>query len=195
MINSTHTDRLFHDYVLGLLPVEERRHVEAHVRDCSACRAALQREKAAADLLRVAVRNAVHRAAQPAPGRLAALRPPLPAVRPRRPALYLRLAPVMLLLAFLALGMLFGPGRGSFAPGLFAPQTATAAGPSAAEATATANGPTGTATSTHTPSATLAQTGGAQLYTLETAQPPRGRIIYPARTIAPSATPIVAVSP
>jgi anti-sigma factor RsiW len=185
-MNSEHTLSLIPDYALGLLPVEERRHVEDHVRDCPACRAALQQEKATADLLRVAVRNAVHRAAQPAPGRLAALRPPLPAARPRRPALYMRLAPVMLLLAFLALGMLFGPGRGSFAPGLFAPQMATAAGPSA----------TATATSTHTPAATLAQTHDeAQLNTLETAQPPRGRIIYPARAIAPSATPIIAVSP
>ncbi len=192
MIQSTHTDNLLPDYVLGLLPVEQRRDVETHVRDCPACRAALQRERATADLLRVAVRSAVQRAARPAPGRLAALRPPVPAARPRRPALYLRLAPVTLIVAILALGLLFGPGRGSFAPGLFAAQTATAAGP-----TATAAGPTGTATSTHTPTATLALGDGdaAQPVTREAPRPPRSRISYPARAVAPSATPIVAVSP
>ncbi len=120
------------DYALGLLSVEERRRVESHARVCAACRLALQRERQVGALLRDAVQ-----AAQPPPGRLAALRPALPAPRPRPAPLAYRLAPLTLVM-LLALSLLWASGRAPFAPGFFSP----------------AASPTLTATQTQTPTAT-----------------------------------------
>lgn len=142
-MDSEHTLSLISDYVLGLLPAGERRRVESHTRQCATCRVALQRERQVETL----ARGAVHGAAQPAPGRLLALRPAIPAPRPRPTQLYRQLAPLTVIAVLLALGLLFGSGRPPFTPGLFA-TTATAA------STAT-NAPTVTATAA-TPKATLA---------------------------------------
>jgi len=131
-MESEHTIQLATDYALGLLSAEERRRVESHARGCAACRLALQRERQVGALLRDAVG-----AAQPAPGRLAALRPPLPAPRPRPAPFAYRLAPLTLVL-LLALGLLWATGRAPFAPGFFPP----------------AASPTLTATHTQTPTAT-----------------------------------------
>lgn len=181
MMETEHPLTMMADYVLDLLPVEERRRVESHARQCATCRQALQQERATAERIGLAVRGAVHTAARPAPGRLALLRPPAPAARPPSKALILRLAPVTLVTFLLALGVLFGPARPSFSTGVFAPQTATAAGGTA------------TATSTHTPTATLAQSDShvSPAYPSEATQPPSGRIQYPTRDIAPEATPII----
>ena len=131
-MESEHTIQLAADYVLGLLSAEERRRVESHARACAACRLALQRERQVGALLREAVATA-----QPAPGRLAALRPPLPAPRPRSALLAYRLAPVSLIAFLLALGLLWASGRAPLVPGFFPPAS-----------------PTMTATHTQTPTAT-----------------------------------------
>ncbi len=131
-MESEHTIQLAADYVLGLLSAEERRRVESHARGCAACRLALQRERQVGALLREAVQSV-----QPAPGRLAALRPPLPAPRPRPAPPAYRLAPVSLAAFLLALGLLWVSGRTPLAPGFFPPAS-----------------PTMTATHTQTPTAT-----------------------------------------
>ncbi len=141
-MDAQHTHTLTTDYVLGLLPPDERRRVESHARRCEACRLALQREQALGAL----VRGAVAEAARPAPGRLAALRPPLPAPRPAAAPLYRRLAPLSLVAAMLVMALLFGAGRFDFGPALYA-----------ASDTPTSDTPAHTATYTHTPTATLAE--------------------------------------
>lgn len=133
-MESEHTIQLATDYVLGLLSAEERRRVESHARGCALCRLALQRERQVGALLRDAVQ-----AAQPAPGRLAALRPALPAPRPHFGPFLYRLAPLTLVTVLLALGLLWVSGGAPFAPGFFPP----------------AASPTLTATQTQTPTATL----------------------------------------
>lgn len=138
-MDTDHTLSLISDYALGLLAAEERRRVEIHARQCPDCREALRREQRVGALVRAATR-----ATAPPPGRLAALRPALPA--PRRPAplaaLTARLAPLTLAAVMLMMGLLFVSGRLPSAPAVFA----------------TAGTPTLTATSTqtHTPTATLA---------------------------------------
>jgi anti-sigma factor RsiW len=173
-MESEHTLQLLPDYALGLLPAEERRRVESHARQCPACRLALQRERGVEAL----VRDAVHSAARPAPGRLNALRPAAPAARLRPLPLY-RLAPATLVALLLALVLLFGPARPSSSPALFGPGVATAAGSPAAEATATV-------TTTHTPTATLA--AAVSPADLTATQPPPDGDNRPPR---PVATPIV----
>ncbi len=134
-MDTEHTLSLIPDYALGLLAAEERRRVEAHARLCPACRAVLQREQRVGALLRDAARSIT-----PPPGRLAALRPALPAPHPRPAPFAARLAPLTLAVAMLVMGLLFASGRLPGAPAVFA----------------TAETPTQTATSTHTPTATLA---------------------------------------
>ena len=135
-MESEHTIQLAADYALGLLSAEECRRVESHARGCAACRLALHRERQVGALLRDAVQ-----AVQPAPGRLAALRPSLPAPRPRSAPLAYRLAPLTLVAVLLALGLLWASGRAPFAPGFFPPAS-----------------PTMTATHTQTPTATTEMT-------------------------------------
>lgn len=138
-MDSEHTLQLIPDYVLGLLPADDRRRVESHSRQCAACRMAMQRERAVESL----VRGTVHAAAHPATGRLLTLRPPLPAARPRPAPFYSRLAPLSLAALMLVMGMLFASGRAPFSSALFGP----------------AGSPTMTATHTQTPTATLAAAG------------------------------------
>jgi anti-sigma factor RsiW len=172
-MESEHPLTLLSDYVLGLLPAEERRRVESHARQCPACRLALQRERSVGALVRDAVRSA----ARPAPGRLLALRPATPAARPRPLPLF-RLAPATFVAVLLALLLLFGPARPSFSPALFGPGVATAAGPTA------------TVTTTHTPTATLAA-AGEPAHLAATQSPPAGDSRFP----RPVATPVVVVAP
>lgn len=117
-----HIHSLIADYALGLLSPEERRRVERHIAQCPDCRAAVRRERALEPL----VRGTVHRAARPAPGRLAALRPAiaLPHARVVAP-LYRRLAPMTMVVCLLALGLLFGRGSALFAPVAYAEGTPT----------------------------------------------------------------------
>jgi len=119
-MDSEHVYSLLSDYALGLLSPDERRRVERHIGQCSDCRAAARRERALEPL----VRGTVHRAARPAPGRLAALRPAIVAPRAVAP-LYRRLAPVTMITFVLALGLLFGRGASLFAPVAYAEGTPT----------------------------------------------------------------------
>lgn len=121
-MDSEHIHSLIADYALGLLSPEERRRVERHIAQCPDCRAAARRERALEPL----VRGTVHRAARPAPGRLAALRPAIALPRARAVApLYRRLAPLTVVTCLLALGLLFGRGSALFAPVAYAEGTPT----------------------------------------------------------------------
>ena len=122
LMDCEHIHSLIADYALGLLSPEERRRVERHIAQCPDCRAAVRRERALEPL----VRGTVHRAARPAPGRLAALRPAiaLPHARVVAP-LYRRLAPLTVVTCLLALGLLFGRGSALFAPVAYAEGTPT----------------------------------------------------------------------
>lgn len=160
MTDSDHIIPLTADYALGLLPVGERRRVDTHVRQCAACRVALQREIKIEPL----ARGAIFQATQPAPERLAAVRAAVarPATRPHALPLYRRLAPVTVVTVLLGLGLLLGSGRLSFAPAVHADNT-----------------PTLTVTNTQTPTATLAAAR------LEPAQSPPA----PAQAAAPMPQP------
>lgn len=120
MTDPEHVHSLLSDYALGLLSPEAQRRVERHIAQCPDCRAAARRERALAPL----VRGTVHRAARPAPGRLAVLRPAiaLPHARVVAP-LYRRLAPMTMVVCLLALGLLFGRGTSLFAPVAYAEGT------------------------------------------------------------------------
>ena len=131
-MDSEHVYSLLSDYALGLLSPDERRRVERHIGQCPDCRAAARRERALEPL----VRGTVHRAARPAPGRLAALRPAIVAPRAVAP-LYRRLAPVTMITFVLALGLLFGRGASIFAPVAYAEGTPTLSDTSSRIPTAT----------------------------------------------------------
>lgn len=141
-MESEHILSLTTDYALGLLTAEERRRVERHAGQCPDCRAALQREHG----IEALVRGTVHQATRPAPGRLAALRPAAnarPAPRPAAPLLR-RLAPMTVATVVMALALLLARDASPFTPAVFAGGTPTQA----------AGDPT--ATTTYTPTATLA---------------------------------------
>jgi hypothetical protein len=69
---------LISDYVLDLLPAEERQLVEFHAAGCVACRQAIQRERQVGQV----VRETLLRLPRPASGRLNGLRPAYPRPRP-----------------------------------------------------------------------------------------------------------------
>lgn len=69
---------LIPDYVLDLLPAEERQLVEVHVAGCAACRQAIQRERQVGQV----VRDTLLRLPRPAAGRLNQLRPVYQRPRP-----------------------------------------------------------------------------------------------------------------
>ncbi|MFQ5398954.1 MAG: anti-sigma factor family protein [Anaerolineae bacterium] len=73
-MNQPHVFIQVSDYVLGLLPPEERQQVEQHAAVCAQCRSEIGRERR----MSRTVRAALSAATQPAPGRLAELMPPAP---------------------------------------------------------------------------------------------------------------------
>lgn len=166
-----HIQPLISDYVLGLLPDSDRHRLESHVSLCAACRQAVVREQQ----LELLVRQTVQLATQPLPARLQALRPAAPRSRTQTPAARLarQLAPVMLLIVLLAGVALqatrLGNELGFDAGGFYRVSTPTA-------------------TSTSTPTATIA--GLSEPPTVEagdstSALVPTGQ----ATTIAPAAQP------
>jgi len=70
-----HITPLITDYVLDLLPGDQRAQVEQHAAACLHCRQLLQAERQLVQL----TRDALALTLNPAPARLAALRPPVPA--------------------------------------------------------------------------------------------------------------------
>ena len=78
MCSSDLITSLITDYVLDLLPGEEKAKVEQHAAACPHCRQRLQAERHLAHL----THDTLALALNPSPARLAALRPPVP-VRPR----------------------------------------------------------------------------------------------------------------
>lgn len=76
-MEQTHVFNLISDYVLGLLPVAERRLVERHAADCTACRQQLVAERE----LSQRVRHTLAALPTPSPARLARRQPPPPPAR------------------------------------------------------------------------------------------------------------------
>jgi anti-sigma factor RsiW len=74
MIESTHIQTKLTDYVLDLLPRQERQAVERHVAHCTECEQALQRERHVG----FHVRRTLQRVTQPANGRYRHLMPAIP---------------------------------------------------------------------------------------------------------------------
>lgn len=82
-MDSIHIQNQITDYVLDLLPAEERRGVARHVAGCDACRRAVEREREIGRL----VHNTVMVVTKPDYNRLRSLMPPIPARRLPFPAL------------------------------------------------------------------------------------------------------------
>jgi anti-sigma factor RsiW len=133
----SHVTPLLSDYVLGLLSENERRWVESHAGQCTACREALKREQG----VELLVRQTLQLATQPAPARLQALRPAA-ARRPTPQARWGQLAPAMMLLVLLAVSLTLQTNRVTRDLGFGAPVFYRDTTP--------------TATSTSTPTATIA---------------------------------------
>lgn len=75
---STHPSKIS-DYVLGLLPQTEQKHIEEHAATCQHCHAAIQQERQISQR----VRDTIATMTQPAPQQLARLMPSPPIRRPR----------------------------------------------------------------------------------------------------------------
>ena len=178
MTDSEHTLTYLSDYVLGLLPADDRRRVEQHTRSCDDCEAALRRERQLVSLVRGTLS-----AVAPAPGRLEALRP---AIAPRLPSrmLFLRLAPASLAAFALCVALLLASGS-PLGPAMFGSDGTPALTSSP------------TSTSTRTPTATLAAAPDSQAgqpvkrSTLPSGPAPAA----PAGAPPAAATPIVSAAP
>jgi anti-sigma factor RsiW len=157
------------DYVLGLLPVEQRNLLERHVADCATCSRQLQQAKEVGLLVGTAVR----RAGMVSPERLDALRPPAPRRRrlgeaPRQLALL-----GVVLMLFLGTVGLTQTGRAAW----LVPHIATTAPTQAAQPTVT---------ETQTPTVTASPTA----ISMHTTPQPAG---WPAE-LRPLATPVTALA-
>ncbi|MEZ4517693.1 MAG: zf-HC2 domain-containing protein [Chloroflexota bacterium] len=127
------------DYVLDLLPENDRHMLETHAATCSDCRRALEQERQIETL----VRQTLQVATQPNSMRLQALRPRVVERQAQQPTMFVRqLAPVMLLLFILA--------------GTLVLQVTRVAGEFNIPAPAFYKNSTPTATNTSTPTATIA---------------------------------------
>lgn len=114
MMNQQHVLTQLSDYILDLLPGDERQRVERHTAVCAQCRQALQRENRSG----AAVRQTLTVATQPPPGRLMQLMPAAPR-RARRLAVstplwrfagYRQLAAIALLLILVVGAVFLSPG-------------------------------------------------------------------------------------
>lgn len=172
MDKQEHILPLLEDYVLDLLPVNERRQVELHAATCAACRRALQQERRPGELVRstLAVAELGH-------GRFTHLMPAIPTAA-RTPATsrlqrQLALVGLLLVMAFGVIGL-----RQSHVPQGWPPALPGAVA--------------STATMTHTATSTLV----AHTRLVETAVATTGVPTQPARlspTPAPQPTPIAAI--
>lgn len=125
------------DYVLGLLPPATTEEMAHHVATCSACRRAVQEERAVGEL----VRSTLSCTARIDESRLRSLKPPMPWLARRQgiaAGWTARLAPALMLLLLLAGTFVVLATDSERSMPLFIPATATTV-------------------STHTPTATIAQ--------------------------------------
>lgn len=171
MNETTHVRNLISDYVLDLLPRNERRQVEVHAAVCAPCRRALHRERALGRGVRDALAAVTRPPAGQPPPNLARFMPPL---RPRR-----RFWPAVLdyqrPLATLGVLLLILLGSFSLRP------TGSGADWSLPSATALS----ATATATTAPTLTVTGTAGGDALT-----PDRTPAVL---TPFPAATPIAAI--
>lgn len=179
-------DEILHqipDYVLGLLSPNQLRAVELHVAHCPACHQMLVRERKVGQL----VRSTVNVATKPDATHLQTLMPAIP--RQRAAGLGVRGWQKQLAPALLIILLLFG--------GFMLNQMLPAGSVPSFVATAHAS----TATSTHTPTATVAQSlpenhlsGSRHSETLNSAVPiPSPGSDYPLETPDPLPTPVAAI--
>ena len=178
MTDTEHTLTYLSDYVLGLLPADDRRRVEQHTRSCDVCEAALRRERQLVSLVRGTLS-----AVAPAPGRLEALRPII-APRPTSRMLFLRLAPASLAAFALCVAMLLASGP-PLGPAMFGSDGTPALTSSP------------TSTSTRTPTATLAAApdSPAGQPVKRSTLPSGPALAGPAGAPPAAATPIVSAAP
>ena len=179
MTDTEHTLTYLSDYVLGLLPADDRRRVEQHTRSCDDCEAALRRERQLVSLVRGTLS-----AVAPAPGRLEALRPII-APRPTSRMLFLRLAPASLAAFALCVALLLGSAHSPLGPAMFGPDGTPALTSSP------------TSTSTRTPTATLAAApdSPAGQPVKRSTLPSGPALAAPAGAPPAAATPIVSAAP
>lgn len=76
-MDNIHIEEQITDYILDLLPAEERQIVARHIGGCDTCRRAVQQEREVGRL----VHNALNTASRPDYGRLQSLMPPMPTRR------------------------------------------------------------------------------------------------------------------
>jgi anti-sigma factor RsiW len=105
----THADDLLFDYVAGRSSDSERAELEAHLRECAACRRLLEEERATAELLRTRLPR--HPASDALKQRLAQSAAAGDAA-PRRVSLPLVLSAAAIVAAGLFAGVFFGLGAG-----------------------------------------------------------------------------------
>ncbi|MBK8987812.1 MAG: zf-HC2 domain-containing protein [Chloroflexi bacterium] len=188
MMNQEHVLPLLADYVLDLLPGNERRQVEQHAADCADCRQALHGERQIGGL----VRATLHTATEPAYGRLTQLRPAVPQratqpIRGPQRQRQLALAGLLLVLLLGASGWRYGNARQSWQP---PPPTHIAITATTVATTTIA------ATTYQEATATLAQaTTNRSMEETAVAAPSDQPTIQPHATPLPQATPIAAARP
>ena len=193
MMNQEHVLPLLADYVLDLLPGNERRQVEQHAADCADCRQALHGERQIGGL----VRATLHTATEPAYGRLTQLRPAVPQratqpIRGPQRQRQLALAGLLLVLLLGASGWRYGNARQSWQPPLPTHIAITAT----TTATTTVATTTIAATTYQEAMATLAQaTSNRSMAATAVAAPSDQPTVQPHATPLPQATPIAAARP
>lgn len=123
-MDNTHIQHQITDYLLDLLPDEEKVAVARHIAGCEACRLAIQKEREIGRL----VQTTLNKATAPDYGRLQSLMPPSPR---RRASILTSLTPyrqwavACLLLVFMMGALLFGDSTYDLLTRRAANQTAT----------------------------------------------------------------------
>ncbi len=156
--NQTHVQHLAADYVLNLLPADQRRKVEAHSQECETCREAIASDRR----LAAGVRLALHNAGRPEAGRLQQLMPrPNATTNASFPGRLLGMQRSTVLALCLLVMMI---SLGSMLLGEYGTQRSMTPNYIATQLAATATGPAVTATVV--PSPTSTQSAGAEFPSL-----------------------------
>jgi anti-sigma-K factor RskA len=156
-MTQSHVRHLAADYVLNLLPAEERRRVEEHSLECAACRHAILSDRR----LAASVRLALLSAGRPAAGRLQQLMPkPNSDARAGNSSFSGRLLEAHRSAILALCMMVFILSVGSMLLGGYKAQQAITPHSVATQLAATATGPAVTATAV--PSATSTQSAGVE---------------------------------
>lgn len=111
LLESKHIQHKISDFVLDLLPVEEKQAVSRHLADCAECRQAVQRERQIGRLIHTTLASAT----RPKAAQLQSLMPVIPSQRPSLLTLitpYRQWAVACLLIVAMMGAFIFGGGNG-----------------------------------------------------------------------------------